>query len=92
MNDHTKGKWVYDEKRPFYIYSDDATGSIIASCDSFQYAQRPDKEKAANAKIMTAAPEMLEALKNLENDDGKAMPPSAWRLVKDAIKKAEGVL
>ena len=44
----------------------------------------------ANANLIAAAPDMLEALKNLENDDGKAMPPSAWALVQNAIAKAEG--
>ncbi|WP_296763766.1 hypothetical protein [Sediminimonas sp.] len=34
--------------------------------------------------------DLLEALENLENDDGKAMPPSAWALVQTAIAKAKG--
>ncbi|MGH0003130.1 hypothetical protein ACQU0X_23930 [Pseudovibrio ascidiaceicola] len=33
---------------------------------------------------------MLEALQNLENDDRKSMPPSAWQLVQEAIKAAGG--
>ena len=33
---------------------------------------------------------MLEALKNLENDNGTMMPASAWALVQNAIRKAEG--
>ncbi len=40
--------------------------------------------------LIAAAPDMLEALENLENDHGKAMPPSAWKMVQDAIKKAKG--
>ena len=31
---------------------------------------------------------MLEALENLENDDGKAMPPSAWEMIQNALRRA----
>jgi hypothetical protein len=44
----------------------------------------------ANARLIAAAPDMLEALQNLENDDGSSMPDSAWKLVQDAIAKATG--
>lgn len=37
--------------------------------------------------LISAAPDMLEALQNLENDDN-SIPAHAWKLVKDAIKKA----
>jgi hypothetical protein len=43
----------------------------------------------ANARLIVAAPELLEALKNLKNDDG-SIPAHAWNLVKSAIAKAEG--
>jgi hypothetical protein len=44
----------------------------------------------ADAKLIAAAPLMYEALANLENDDGKNMPPSAWKLVQDALQAARG--
>lgn len=47
-------------------------------------------EFMANANLIAAAPELLEALENLENDDGKSMPESAWKLVQSAIAKAYG--
>jgi hypothetical protein len=47
-------------------------------------------EYLADARLIAAAPEMLEALMNLENDGGKNMPESAWKLVQDAICKATG--
>lgn len=40
--------------------------------------------------LIAAAPLMLEALENLENDDGSTMPESAWRLVQQAIAAARG--
>lgn len=43
----------------------------------------------ANARLIAAAPEMLEALENLENDDCH-IPSHAWVLVRDAIAKATG--
>ena len=42
-----------------------------------------------NAQLFAAAPDLLEALKNLENDD-YSIPPHAWELVQNAISKAEG--
>jgi hypothetical protein len=49
-----------------------------------------DRIEAANARLIAAAPDMLEALLNLENDGWANMPPSAWKLVQDAIAKATG--
>jgi hypothetical protein len=42
-----------------------------------------------DARLIAAAPELLEALKNLENDDG-SIPDHAWLMVCAAIAKAEG--
>ena len=42
-----------------------------------------------DAHLISAAPEMYEALQNLENDD-HSIPEHAWKLVKDALAKAEG--
>lgn len=51
-------------------------------------AKRTD-DAEANALLIAAAPELLEALENLENDDG-SIPEHAWKLVKAAIAKAKG--
>ena len=45
--------------------------------------------READACLISAAPEMYEALRNLENDNG-AIPDHAWKMVKNAINKAEG--
>jgi len=52
------------------------------------HVSNSDYPNEANANLIAAAPDMLEALQNLENDDGKTMPPSAWKLVQNAITKA----
>jgi hypothetical protein len=48
------------------------------------------REDRIVARMMAAAPRMLEALENLENDNGKTMPDTAWKLVCDAIAQAKG--
>ena len=39
------------------------------------------------AQLISAAPDLLEACRNLENDDG-SIPEHAWKKVQDAINKA----
>lgn len=60
MSKFTNGPWVYDENHPFNAYSDDKTGSIVATCDGFKYAPRPDAEKIANARLIAAAPRLFD--------------------------------
>jgi hypothetical protein len=48
-----------------------------------------EKEREANAKLIAAAPLLLEALQNIENDDG-SIPATIWKLRNDAINKALG--
>jgi len=43
----------------------------------------------ADAHLIAAAPELYEALDNLENDDG-SIPDHAWKLVQAALAKARG--
>ena len=46
-------------------------------------------KSSANARLITAAPEMYNALKSIENDDCK-IPRFLWDLIQVAIAKAEG--
>ena len=89
MTKHTPGPWRYEPslarpvtlKRKHWKVGSNSTGKGVALAFG---------DGDANARLIAAAPEMLEALKNLENDDGKRMPASAWALVQNAIRKAEG--
>lgn len=49
----------------------------------------PRRTTEADARLICAAPAMLEALENIENDAGQ-MPASAWALIQNAIKAAKG--
>ena len=88
---HTPGPWAAMRftrrwsilDRPSF---DDGTPPPLAQTCS---VQNKAKEKA-NAHLIAAAPDMFEALSNLENDNGANMPPSAWKLVQDALAKARG--
>jgi hypothetical protein len=46
-------------------------------------------EAGANARLISSAPDLLEALLNLENNDG-SIPSHAWKIVQAAIAKATG--
>lgn len=59
----TPGPWVTDEHNRGKVYCSDATGSIVAQCDQFDFAPRPRSEQEANARLIAAAPELFEALK-----------------------------
>lgn len=47
----------------------------------------PYEEGLANAKLIAAAPDLLEALLNIENDTN-TIPDAIWNMRNNAIKKA----
>lgn len=59
---HTPGPWVAENRN---VYSSDVTGSIVAQCKDFKFAPRPREEQEANARLMAAAPELLEVAKRV---------------------------
>lgn len=89
---HTKGIWEIGRS------IDDCETDIICRgkriCEVKHYkAFKSDvnySEGIANARLITAAPDMLNALQNLENDDN-SIPEHVWKLVKAAIAKATAV-
>lgn len=48
---------------------------------------RSIEENEAHARLIAAAPDLLEAAQNIENDGG-SIPPTIWKMLKDAIAKA----
>lgn len=62
-------------------------GSVTGNDNSGYFANEDEAE--ANARLFVAAPDLYEALANLENDAGQ-IPEHAWKLVQAALKKARG--
>lgn len=59
---HTKGNWVYQKYSTDYgVYSETGNGRDIALVREYG----SDEEAEANAKLIAAAPELLENLQNM---------------------------
>ena len=95
----TKGNWILSKYSPtdFGVHSDEGRGNDIA------LVRGSDEEAEANAKLIAAAPEMLEALQKANVELAKFYAHTdrpdkvsekttceVWQLVKDAITKATG--
>lgn len=63
---HTPGPWVYDASLPENVYSDDATGSIVATCGGFDFAPRSKAEIYANARLIAEAPALLDIARSMD--------------------------
>ena len=66
---HTKGPWCGGDKisgLPTYVYCDDATGSAVA-LTSFEFVRRTSEEMEANARLIAAAPDLLEFVQQIFN-------------------------
>lgn len=100
-NKHTPGPWeVCDAKRPdgFHIRSNARHWSIaaayhMAGC-SDPSLDISEGEAAANARLIAAAPELLEALEVAEDVlssiDGDSVHPCTLHKIRAAIAKARG--
>lgn len=87
---HTPGPWTISPSRRsdnFCIYARDKDYGIG---EAWNLSGKP--ENKANARLMAAAPDMLDALKRLiEPTPGVAkLPAWVYGIVKPAIDKAEG--
>lgn len=74
--------WHIGEENPWLIYA--ANGYAVADLRTYHGRHHDTK---ADARLVAAAPDLLEALQNLENDDG-SIPAHAWNLCQAAISKA----
>lgn len=96
----TQGDWIVKPNMSYVeVITENGTGREMV-CNLFVYdgcfpssdpvkGDHLSKESFANAKLIAAAPKMLEALENLENDKNQ-IPDHAWKMVQDAIKLAIG--
>lgn len=88
----TKGNWTVEINKS-YCEVNCRTESKSLLISSILINEDDDaslsEENKANAKLIASAPEMLEALQNLENDNGQ-IPSHAWEMVQNAIKRAIG--
>lgn len=84
MSEYTPGPWKASLPKGSSGWWDVGNGE-----DSIATLYGPDEAIAANARLIAAAPEMLEALENIENDDAH-MPAAIWDLIQKAIAKAKG--
>lgn len=93
---HTPGPWKQfdgwgsDSRKPIIVDSTpDVGGQCVANCICYVAASNDDF--AANARLIAAAPELLQALKNL-CEAVQFVAPGVYCLdeMKAAISKAEG--
>ena len=87
---HTPGPWYVDPRKRLRVYA--AADNTVATTGCTD-GLREDWE--ANACLIAAAPEMYEALKSaLEFHEapghGVWLAPHQWKLIRDAVAKAEG--
>lgn len=97
---HTPGPWERGDGAANgcagYIYCDDATGSAVASVVfSPDFIGRSDAETEANARLIAAAPELLEALKEIvkaceecEADENMSIVDAFTQDMEDAARAA----
>jgi hypothetical protein len=92
MGEHTPGPWLAAAKPSSVVglpVVSTKNGRSVASVTFFALGEQfvnHDAESQANARLIAAAPDMLEALKALKYNQGN----EAWKLADAALRKAEG--
>lgn len=90
---HTPGPWsAGNPPHDMTVYANCVPIAATRDGDCYEWSAKrwlyPENAKA-NARLIASAPDLLEACRNLENDDG-SIPAHAWSLIQAAINKAEG--
>ena len=92
MTKHTPGPWrisygQYGMKRDSRQYIVSESNKAVASVLSPN--RKNPRERAANARLIAAAPKMLEVLKIARAHVSPALQPNIYKMMDDAIAKAE---
>lgn len=96
---YTPGPWSYDlddngnEATPIRAGGGALIASVYGAVD-FPCLEENEipmvaEAQVANARLIAASTDLLEACENLENDAGQ-IPDHAWKMIQDAIEKAGG--
>jgi hypothetical protein len=83
MSAHTPGPWSVEDDTPF---------SLWVSCPDGKnplHQNRLNRDRLANARLMAAAPELLEALESIVASSALT-DTQLWADARDAVAKAKG--
>jgi hypothetical protein len=93
----TPGPWSVDYSGPAHLSVEDNAGRVLAFCN---LQSEDGDEDEANARLIAAAPEMLQALRGLLREARESVPKInvkkhfslmvCMEAAKEAIAKAEG--
>ena len=88
----TKGEWIADLRSGCCAVYPKKNEGDTNGCH--QYDKRNgywtmSQEEQANAQLISAAPDLFEALINIENDDNR-IPATIWEMRNKALNKALG--
>lgn len=100
MSTHTPGPWmmrIQADKTPAYDYNRhltvmDSRGFYIASvhADADERQNVSGEEQSLNARLIAAAPDLLEIMKIVYSHVSPALQPRIYTMMEQAIAKAEG--
>lgn len=92
MSKHTKGPWERSEKYGVALIRDHKDKLLVCTVRTYPSCNYLEPEMHANARLIAAAPDMLECLKQALHIVTKLDPSfnGAIRHWKKIIKKAEG--
>ena len=90
MSNHTPGSWSFDEEsEAITTHNRITSGKTRIATVTLGWAEPFESEQIANARLIAAAPELLEALKVLVENGGIG-PEQMFHDARAAIKKATG--